>query len=69
MDDHFRSAPLEQNMPVILALIGIWYRNVLGYPTYAVLPYAQRLERLPGLSPAARHGVERQARHARRAPR
>jgi glucose-6-phosphate isomerase len=47
MDDHFRSAPLEQNMPVILALIGIWYRNVLGYPIYAVLPYAQRLERLP----------------------
>jgi glucose-6-phosphate isomerase len=47
MDDHFRSAPLEQNMPVILALIGIWYRNVLGYPSYAVLPYAQRLERLP----------------------
>ncbi|HET7716767.1 MAG TPA: glucose-6-phosphate isomerase, partial [Bauldia sp.] len=47
MDDHFRAAPLEQNMPVILALIGIWYRNVLGYPTYAVLPYAQRLERLP----------------------
>ena len=47
MDDHFRSAPLEQNLPVILALIGIWYRNVLGYPTYAVLPYAQRLERFP----------------------
>jgi len=47
MDDHFRSAPLEQNMPVILALVGIWYRNVLGYPTYAVLPYAQRLERFP----------------------
>jgi glucose-6-phosphate isomerase len=47
MDDHFRAAPLESNMPVILALIGIWYRNVLGYPTYAVLPYAQRLERLP----------------------
>ena len=47
MDDHFRSAPLEQNMPAILALIGIWYRNVLGFPTYAVLPYAQRLERLP----------------------
>ncbi|MBN9020834.1 MAG: glucose-6-phosphate isomerase, partial [Rhizobiales bacterium] len=47
MDDHFKAAPLEQNMPVILALIGIWYRNVLGFPTYAVLPYAQRLERLP----------------------
>ncbi len=47
MDDHFKAAPLEQNMPVILALIGVWYRNVLGFPTYAVLPYAQRLERLP----------------------
>ncbi len=47
MDDHFRSAPLEQNMPVILALIGVWYRNILGYPVYAVLPYDQRLERLP----------------------
>lgn len=47
MDDHFRSAPLDRNMPAILALIGIWYRNVLGFPVYAVLPYDQRLGRLP----------------------
>jgi glucose-6-phosphate isomerase len=47
MDDHFRAAPLDRNMPVLLALIGIWYRNVLGFPIYAVLPYDQRLERLP----------------------
>src|ERR1700730_4362210 len=47
MDDHFRAAPLDKNMPVVLALIGVWYRNILGYPTYAVLPSDQRLERLP----------------------
>jgi glucose-6-phosphate isomerase len=47
VDDHFRTTPLAQNMPVILALIGIWYRNIWGMPTYAVLPYDQRLERFP----------------------
>jgi len=47
MDDHFRTAPLKANMPAILAMIGIWYRNVMGWPAYAVLPYDQRLERLP----------------------
>jgi glucose-6-phosphate isomerase len=47
MDDHFRSAPFESNMPVILALIGIWNANFLGAPTYAVLPYDQYLHRLP----------------------
>ena len=47
MDDHFRDSPLAASMPVVLAMIGIWYRNVMGYPTYAVLPYDQRLERLP----------------------
>jgi glucose-6-phosphate isomerase len=47
MDDHFRAAPLDRNMPVLLALIGIWYRNILGFPIHAVLPYDQRLERLP----------------------
>ena len=39
--------PLDRNLPVILALIGIWNRNILGFPAYAVLPYDQRLERLP----------------------
>jgi glucose-6-phosphate isomerase len=47
MDAHFRSAPLEANMPVILALIGIWNSNFLGAETYAVLPYDQYLHRLP----------------------
>lgn len=47
MDDHFRKAPLEENMPVILALLGIWYRNFFAASTYAVLPYSQRLHRFP----------------------
>ena len=47
MDAHFRSAPLDANMPVILALIGIWNSNFLGAETYAVLPYDQYLHRLP----------------------
>ncbi len=45
IDQHFRSAPLERNVPALLGLIGVWYRNVLGYPTYAVLPYAQDMDR------------------------
>ncbi|MEM7413132.1 MAG: glucose-6-phosphate isomerase [Myxococcota bacterium] len=47
MDEHFRDAPLETNLPVLLALIGVWYRNVLGWESTAVLPYDQRLARLP----------------------
>ena len=47
MDDHFRTAPLDANLPVLLALIGIWNANFLGAPTYAVLPYDQYLHRLP----------------------
>ncbi len=47
MDQHFCTAPLAQNMPVLLALTGIWHRNICDYPTRAVLPYDQRLSRLP----------------------
>ena len=47
MDQHFLNAPLPENMPVLLGLVGIWHRNVIGYPTRAVLPYDQRLLRLP----------------------
>ena len=47
VDDHFRSVPLERNLPVLLGLIGIWHRNLCGYGTRAVLPYDQRLARLP----------------------
>lgn len=47
MDCHFRKAPFEQNMPVMLALTGIWHNQLCGYTTRAVLPYDQRLARLP----------------------
>lgn len=47
MDTHFRSATWSENMPVLLALTGIWHNQVCGYPTRAVLPYDQRLARLP----------------------
>lgn len=47
LDEHFRSAPLERNLPVILALLGIWYNNFFGAETYTVLPYDQRLHRFP----------------------
>jgi glucose-6-phosphate isomerase len=47
MDNHFREAPLDRNLPVLLALVGIWHHQALGYPTRAVLPYDDRLARLP----------------------
>lgn len=47
MDRHFKTAALEQNIPVLAAMIGIWYRNFLNYPAYAVIPYADNLDRLP----------------------
>ena len=47
MDDHFRTAPPQASLPVMLALVGIWHHQVCGYPTRAVLPYANRLIRLP----------------------
>lgn len=45
MDQHFMTAPLAENLPVLLALIGIWRRNVLGYRATALIPYDQRLDR------------------------
>ena len=47
VDVHFRRAPLEENIPVIMALLGIWYNNFFGAETYAVLPYDQYLHRFP----------------------
>lgn len=44
-DEHFRTAPLEQNIPVLMALIGIWYNNFYGSQTHAILPYDQYLHR------------------------
>ena len=47
MDQHFKNAPLEENMPVLLGLIGIWHINICEYPTRAILPYDQRLSSFP----------------------
>ncbi|MFZ1347802.1 MAG: glucose-6-phosphate isomerase [Tabrizicola sp.] len=47
MDQHFLTADFGQNMPVMLALVGIWHNQICGYATRAVLPYDQRLARLP----------------------
>lgn len=47
MDAHFAQAPLTENLPVIHALVGLWHHQVCGYKTRAVLPYDQRLSRLP----------------------
>jgi glucose-6-phosphate isomerase len=47
MDRHFRNAPLEANMPVTLALLGVWYTNFFGARSHAVLPYDQYLARFP----------------------
>jgi len=47
MDEHFRDAPLEQSLPVILALLGIWYTDFFGTQSAAVLPYDQYLSRFP----------------------
>ncbi|MCO5146205.1 MAG: glucose-6-phosphate isomerase [Aquamicrobium sp.] len=47
MDRHFETAPTHQNMPAMLGLIGFWHRVACGYPTRAIIPYDQRLARLP----------------------
>ena len=47
MDRHFVDAPLAENLPVLLGLIGIWHRNVADHPTRALIPYDQRLKRFP----------------------
>lgn len=45
MDEHFRQAPFEENMPVLMGLLGIWYNNFFGSQTHAILPYDQHLHR------------------------
>jgi glucose-6-phosphate isomerase len=45
MDEHFRTAPFERNLPVILAMLGVWYNNFFGAETHAILPYDQYLHR------------------------
>jgi glucose-6-phosphate isomerase len=47
MDTHFKTTPFEENIPVVLALIGIWYNNFFGTPTEVILPYDQYMHRFP----------------------
>jgi glucose-6-phosphate isomerase len=47
MDEHFRSAPFEQNLPVLMGLLAVWYNDFFGAQTVAVLPYEQYLKRFP----------------------
>jgi glucose-6-phosphate isomerase len=47
VDEHFRTAPLRENIPVLMALLGVWYRDFFGATSYAVLPYDQSLHRFP----------------------
>jgi glucose-6-phosphate isomerase len=47
MDEHFRTAPFERNLPALMGLLAVWYNNFFGAQTYAVLPYEQYLKRFP----------------------
>jgi glucose-6-phosphate isomerase len=47
MDEHFRTAPFRDNLPMLLGALGVYHRKVLNYPTRAILPYDQRLSRFP----------------------
>lgn len=47
MDEHFRNAPLDKNIPVLLGLLGVWNMSFLGYNTRTILPYAEALLKLP----------------------
>ena len=46
VDEHFRTAPLEENIPVLLGLSSVWNVSFLGYPARAILPYTQALSKL-----------------------
>ena len=47
IDEHFRTAPFERNLPVLMGLLGVWYADFFGAQTQAVLPYDQYLKRFP----------------------
>ena len=66
MDEHFRTAPFERNLPVLMGLLAVWYNDFFGAQTVAVLPYEQYLKRFPAYLQQLHDGEQRQARHARR---
>ena len=67
--EHFRTAPLEQNLPVLLGLLDVWYRNFHGFTSRSIAPYHSGLQRAAGLPAAARDGKQRQAVDMRAASR
>ena len=62
MDEHFRTAPFERNLPVLMGLLGLWYNNFFGAQTIAVLPYEQYLKRFPAY--LQQLAMESNGRHA-----
>ncbi len=66
MDEHFRAAPFDVNVPVLMGLLGCWYRDFLDAQTQAVVPYAQALDEAAVVSAAARDGEQRQVGARRR---
>ena len=66
MDEHFRTAPFERNLPVLLGLLTVWYTDFFGAETIAVLPYDQYLKRFPAYLAAVDDGEQRQVGDARR---
>ena len=65
MDEHFRTAPFEKNLPVLMGLLAVWYNNFFGAQTVAVLPYDQYLKRFPAYLQQLTMEIQRQARHPR----
>ena len=66
MDEHFRTAPFGENLPVLLGLLTVWYADFFGAQTQAVLPYDQYLKRFPAYLQQLTMESQRQARHAGR---
>ena len=63
MDEHFRTAPFDQNLPVLMGLLAVWYNNFFDAQTIAVLPYDQYLKRFPAYLQQTHDGEQRQACH------
>jgi len=66
MDEHFRTTPFDRNLPVLLGLLTVWYRDFFGAQTLGVMPYEQYLKRFPAYLQQLTMEVERKARDARR---
>ena len=66
MDEHFRTAPPERNLPLLLGLLTVWYNDFFGAQTLGVMPYSSHLSAVPRLPAAIANGKQRQARRPAR---